>query len=112
PTLFPYTTLFRSQLGDVQLDGPAEAPVLAGEPGDVARVDRIVIALRDRVVEQQGSDVDEVFAVDLVDLQLAEQEVRRAGARALVAEAPAKIDDVGHLEDVHEDVDLAPVVAV
>ena len=29
-----------------------------------------------------------------------------------MAETPAKIYDVGHLEDVHEDVDLAPVVAV
>ena len=61
------------------------------------------------MVEQQGRCIDEVFHVDLKDLQLAEQQVRRGQGRPIVSQAVGQFDDVTHLHPVDEDVDLAPV---
>src|SRR5438132_14195699 len=65
--------------------------------------------VRDRVIEQQCGRVDEVLHVDLKDLQLAQQEIRRCQRRSLVPEAVGQLDDVAHLHPVDEDVNLAAV---
>src|SRR5438309_1265862 len=66
-----------------------------------------------RLLRQQyvlcGGPVDEVLHVDLKDLQLAQQEIRRCQRRSLVPEAVGQLDDVAHLHPVDEDVNLAAV---
>src|SRR5207245_8344801 len=101
------------QLPDVLLQCPVHSPVVGSHLGDVGAVDAVRIrVLDDRVVEQQRGEVDEVLAVDLEDLQLAEQEVGWARARSLAVQPSTKIDHVRHLEDVAEDVQLAAVIDV
>src|SRR5690348_1232177 len=64
------------QLADVDLQRPVEAPVLRREARDVRGVYALVRVGLHGMVEDQRGDVDEVLLVDLVDLQLAEQQVR------------------------------------
>ena len=46
------------------------------------------------VVEHQSDHVHQVLAVDLVDLELAQQQVGGADRGMLVLEAPAQVDRV------------------
>src|SRR5260370_26402377 len=99
-----------AQLPDVHLQRSVQAPVVGRDASEIARVDRVVVVLRYRMVQPPCPEVAKVFAIDLVDLQLAQEQVGRARARALAVQAVAKVDDVGHLEPVDEDVDLAVLV--
>src|SRR5439155_15209597 len=102
----------RQELLDVQLQGAVKAPVVGGEVRDVRRIDGVIVARGDAVVEEQGDRVHQILAVDLVDLKLAQQQVGRAAARTVEVQSVAEVDDVRHLEDVDEDVDLAAVRGV
>src|SRR6202023_1288103 len=96
----------------VELQRPVQSPVIGCQASQVAGVDGVVIVVPDRVVEQQGGGVDQVFHVDLVDLQLAEQQVGRGQRRPVVPEPVRQLDDVAHLHPVDEDVDLPSVDSV
>src|SRR3989442_2063284 len=96
----------------IELEGPVQSPVLGRQAGEVGRVDGIVVMVGDRVIEQQRGGVDEVLHVDLIDLQLAEQQVRWCQRRPLVPEAVGQLDDVAHLHPVDEYVDLSAVHTV
>src|SRR5438067_3645922 len=103
----------RAQPFSVHLQRPVEAPVGGRDAGDVSRLDGVILPVElDRMVEDQGDDVDEVFAVDLVDLQLAQQQVGGADRGVLVLQASAEVDLVRHPENIDEHVDLAAVVRV
>src|SRR2546426_6365133 len=96
----------------IELEGPVQPPVLGRQAGEVGRVDGIVVMVRDGVIEQERGGVDEVLHVDLINLQLAEQQVRWCQRRPLVPEAVGQLDDVTHLHPVDEDVDLSSVHTV
>ena len=100
-----------AQLFDVELQRAVKAPVLRGELRHVVRVDRFV-SLSDGMVQHESGQVDEVLVVDLVDLELAEEQVGWAGTRTVVREPSSHVDDVRHADHVDEDVDLLSVLGV
>src|SRR5262249_44958341 len=64
------------------------------------------------VGEQQPDGVDEVLAVDLVDLQLGQQEVGGVEAVGVLVETPGEVEAVAHREGSDQDGGPAPGLGV
>ena len=75
--------------------------------GDVEQVERrVVVHVAQRHVLDQGDDVVDVLLVDLADLHLGDERVRRRDRVVVDLQPLADVDVVVHAHDVEEDVDV------
>src|SRR2546426_1216105 len=102
----------RHQPGEVVRECRVPAPIATGDLYQATEVDEVTGPSTDLMLEQQRLRIDDVFGVDLDDLQLGQQQVSRRQGLRMQLEAIVELERVTHAESPDENIDLALVALV